>query len=272
MKLYVIQNGYIENDYANIVLNPYIGVDSNREPKARWMQVPVYTVLIETSDRVILFDTACHPLAMSERWPESQQGITPYHCEEENQLLPSLGRIGYLPDDVDVVVASHLHEDHAGGLEFFTKSEIYVHENELKNVLALYAMRGEMGAYIPNDIGQWLERGLNWRMVPGDSGDVDVAEGVTVLNLGPGHCFGVLALHVQLPKTGGVIICSDSINAKVNYGPPARLNGFPYDSIGYLKTVERIRRLADRCGAQVWFSHDMEQFATLTKSDSGYYE
>lgn len=272
MKLYIIDNGYIENDYANIVLNPSIGVNSNREPRARWMQVPVYTVLIETKDRVILFDTACHPLAMSERWPERQREVTPYYCEEENHLLPSLERIGYRPEDVDIVVASHLHEDHAGGLEFFTKSKIYVHEDELKGVLALYARRGEMGAYIPNDIAQWLKMGLNWQMVPADGGDFDIAEGVTVLNGGPGHCFGLLALHVKLPKMGNVIICSDSVNAKVNYGPPARLNGFPYDSIGYLKTIERIRSIADRCGAQVWFSHDMEQFATLTRSDSGFYE
>ena len=60
---------------------------------------------------------------------------------KENELLPNtLKKIGYSPDDIKYVVLSHLHEDHAGCLEMFTKAQIYVNDEELKQVLRLYAL------------------------------------------------------------------------------------------------------------------------------------
>jgi hypothetical protein len=95
---------------------------------------------------------------------------------------------------------------------------------------------------------------------------------VTILNFGSGHAFGMLGLHVQLPETGGVILASDAIYCSQNYGPPVKPPGILYDSLGYVRTVERIRRLAEATKSQVWFGHDAEQFATLIKSTEGYYE
>lgn len=275
MKLHVIPNGWNENDLAHIVLNPHLGTDTDRSPRAEWVRVPIWSVLIETDDgRKILFDTASHPEAMTERWPANQRSLTPYTCPEKELLVPSLARLGVQPEDIDVVIASHLHEDHAGGLEFFPNATAYVHENELKNALLLHATRPEteMGAYIKRDIQKWLELGLRWRPVTPEEGDVEIAPGVTVLNWGPGHTFGMLGLHVQLPKTGSIILCSDAILSAANYGPPAQLNGFPYDSLRVLATTELVRRMAKKHNAAVWFGHDMEQFASLTHASDGYYD
>jgi len=77
---------------------------------------------------------------------------------------------------------------------------------------------------------------------------------------------------VVLPSKGGIILASDAVYTKENYGPPVKLPGILYDSIGFSKTVEKIRRYAKKTNSEVWFGHDAEQFKTFIKSTEGYYE
>jgi glyoxylase-like metal-dependent hydrolase (beta-lactamase superfamily II) len=108
--------------------------------------------------------------------------------------------------------------------------------------------------------------------VANDEGDLTLADDVDILNLGAGHSYGMLGLHVRLKGTGSVILASDAIYQTGNYGPPARLPGAFLDGRGYTKSLERIRRLAQRHHGQVWFGHDLEQFSALRKSTEGYYD
>ena len=45
---------------------------------------------------------------------------------------PGSRRSGFSPEEIDHVVVSHLHFDHAGGLQFFPHATIYVQESELR--------------------------------------------------------------------------------------------------------------------------------------------
>ncbi|MBN9378751.1 MAG: MBL fold hydrolase [Chlamydiales bacterium 38-26] len=91
-------------------------------PKAlwsRWVKVDAHnriplacrTLLIQTdSGQNILFEAGIGNFfepKMKERY-----GI----YEQEHTLLKNLEKIGFKPSDIDVVVLSHLHFDHAGGL------------------------------------------------------------------------------------------------------------------------------------------------------------
>jgi hypothetical protein len=48
--------------------------------------------------------------------------------------------------------------------------------------------------------------------------------------------------------------------------------GISYDSIGFARTIQRIRALADHNKAEVWFGHDIPQFESLRKASEGWYE
>ena len=61
---------------------------------------------------------------------------------------------------------SHLHLDHAGGLEFFRGRDIpiYVHGDELRNGFYGVATGEDFGAYIPH----YLDFSFNWQAFSGD--------------------------------------------------------------------------------------------------------
>ncbi len=272
MKLYVLDNGRIENDLACLVCMPHQGFVENKNPPAEWVTVPVYTVLIEVDGKKILFDTACHPDSMTKRWSQHSKSRNPLSMSKEQELPNVLKRLGYEPKDIDIVVMSHLHIDHAGCLEMFTNSQIIANESEFENVMKLYALNADMGAYVRDDIKGWIDAELTWKLVPNEEKVITLAPGVEILNLGSGHVYGMMALKVDLPNTGTVILASDAINLAVNMGPPIRFPGLAYDTIGFKKTVQYIYDVAQNTNADVWFGHDIEQFNALVKSDEGYYD
>lgn len=272
MKLYVLDNGTMELDKAYLVAIPNPGTIDNKHPPAIWEQIPIYTVLIDHPDGYILFDTACHPKGMTERWPEGTRKAFPYFADEACYLPNRLEQLKVRPEDIRYVVASHLHLDHAGCLEMFTNAEIIVHDDELMRTMKQYAINKDMGAYIWADIEAWVRKGLHWRTIKPHEKEVPLVDGVSILNFGSGHAWGMLGLFVQLAEHGNLILASDAIYTSENIGPPIRIPGIIYDSVGYTATVERILQMANERNARVWYGHDRRQFSELIKSTEGYYE
>jgi glyoxylase-like metal-dependent hydrolase (beta-lactamase superfamily II) len=206
------------------------------------------------------------------RWPQEFQRNFPWRGSEECHLPSRLEQLGLGPDDLRYVVLSHLHNDHAGCIEYFRKSRMLVHEDEFAAAVRAYALHDRTGPYIWQDTDHWIRQEHDWRLVTRDEGDLDLNDNVRILNWGSGHAHGMLGLHVSLPASGKIILTSDAVYCAANYGPPARLSGVFCDSIGYLRTIDRIRALAEQTSSQVWFGHDLEQFRMLTPSTTGWYE
>ena len=102
--------------------------------------------------------------------------------------------------------------------------------------------------------------------------EFELLDGITVLNLGSGHTFGMLAMHVALADCGGFIMAADAIYTSENAGPPIKPPGLMYDSLGYTASVKRLVRRAKECGAQILYGHDMEQMESLRLAPDGFYE
>ncbi|MGE0455469.1 MAG: MBL fold metallo-hydrolase [Vicinamibacteria bacterium] len=64
--------------------------------------------LVETGGKRLLIDTG-----IGDKWSGKQREI--YRIERESGLIEGLAGLGLGPDDIDVVVNTHLHFDHAGG-------------------------------------------------------------------------------------------------------------------------------------------------------------
>lgn len=273
-KLYVLDTGTMKMDKGFMVAMHNPATINNPNPPAEFIEFPVYAVLIDHPEGMILFDTGCNPEGMGEegRWPEGVQTMFPAFQDESCYLINRLEQLKVQPKDIKYVVSSHLHLDHAGCLELFTEATIIVHDTELANTMKQYAMTKDMGAYIWADVQAWVEKDLNWKTIMPHEDEIELAKGIKILNFGPGHAWGMIGLHVELPGEGGIILASDAVYSEENYGPPAKIPGIIYDSVGYLSAVDRIKKYAERTNSKVWFGHDAKQFRSFIKSTEGFYE
>jgi N-acyl homoserine lactone hydrolase len=271
-KLYILDNGRMWGDKSNFIAGCSTATASNLHPEAQWIEFPIQTFLVDHPDGLVLFDTSCHPLGMTERWPDFIRELSPYEVSEDGLLVNRLAQLNVKPSDIKYVVISHLHDDHGGCLELFTNSEIYINDHEFTRTMRQYVLREDLNVHVPKDIEQWIRAGLKWRPVEDDEQEIELMEGVTVLNFGSGHSWGMLGLFLELKNTGNILIASDAIYTAENAGPPIKVPGIIYDSLGYIRTVKKIQRIAKERNATIWFGHDMQQFNGLTKSTDGFYD
>src|SRR5206468_3867507 len=107
--LYALQNGFMGFERSGLFYDEFSG-DRVRIPIACW--------LVRTSDAMILFDTGLSPRAV----PGLLRSDPLARFTEEDLLVHRLDLVGLEPDNVDMVVLSHLHFDHAGGAALFPES------------------------------------------------------------------------------------------------------------------------------------------------------
>ena len=258
MKLYVMGSGTAPDMPREALVSSGAPIDPEDV-----VAIPTMTCLIDHPDGLVLYDTGW---SKPERWPR------PWSIAEEELVLNRLEKMGVRPEDVRYVVCSHLHIDHAGGLEYFTNSEIVVSDIEFTHVAKLYALNELPHPYVKADMEAWLRVGLKWMLIGEEGKVVKLLDGIHLLSFGSGHSYGMLGLLVELEKTGNVILTSDAIYCSENVGPPVRLPGLIQDPEGYTKILNRILQIAEEYDAKLWYGHDMEQFNGLIKSDEGYYE
>lgn len=264
MKLYVLDNGKIVMEADNRVTH-----DSGcgGEPPA----IPIHTFLLDTELGWVLFDAACDPEGMTRNWPEAMRA-NPYLAGPHGAVSDQLALLGLTPDDIRYVVLSHLHLDHAGSLQLFRNATVLVSREEFNKTLHAYADRDFSGFHLESDITHWLRAELRWQFLDPDTAEYVLCPGLTVLNFGPGHSYGMLGLLVELERDGTFLLAADAIYTADHLGPPAKMAGIAYQEKGYFDTIERIRALAQKTGATILFGHDMAQFQTLRKAGQGHYE
>jgi N-acyl homoserine lactone hydrolase len=171
----------------------------------------------------------------------------------ENLPAAQLARAGVAPDEVDLLLLTHSHIDHLGGLFEFPQAPLLVGERERALPRPLYWSGGQ-----PFD---WPDR-RTIRIAD----DARLGPGCAVLQT-PGHAPGQLSLVVELPRTGTVILASDAISrsAEIEEGfdtaadpPTARAS------------AARLMRLAAERDAFVIFGHGPEQWPALRKAPEFY--
>lgn len=230
--------------------------------------IPVEAFLIEHDAGYVLFDAACDPEGMSGRWPEAFR-VCPYIAGEGRYLPERLAKIGVAPKDIRFVVASHLHLDHAGCLKYFTKARIYVNSEEFAKTLQAYLRKEGLGAHVPSDIEGWLDAGLTWQPMPPDIQELELVKDVSILNFGSGHSWGMLGLYVELPRSGPFLLVSDAAYTNESFESPPIMPAFLEDTVGYIATLARIKRLASERNAQIVCGHDLMDFRSLVGRSGG---
>ncbi len=122
-----------------------------------------------------------------------------YRIEEAGKLLSALKQLGLGPEDIDLVINTHLHFDHAGlnvvqteeGLVPLFKNARYLVQRE-EFYEATHPHERNRGSYLPENVEPVAEAGL-FEFV---EGEVEVLPGLRLVPL-PGHTLGQQGVELE---------------------------------------------------------------------------
>lgn len=207
----------INTGYVTMVPNQYLYHNSvlkfRENISGKEEKFPVFTFLIEGAEKLVLIDTG---MAYTERADQ-------YHHIGSDQpkgyaIHEQLEKIGCQPEDIDIVIFTHLHWDHCFYMDKFTKAEFIVNEKEYAfamNPIPLYYKSyeaPELGIIRPFE-------GLSFTMVKGEQ---EILPGIRVFET-PGHSPGHMSVEVDT-KEGKFICAGDSIFIPENLEPVPQLH------------------------------------------------
>src|SRR5690606_35937363 len=90
------------------------------------VMIPTTVWLLRSGETVSLVDTGVVDLEGLAVVHGTYEGPLEHVVTEEMSLLNQLAQHGVRPEDVDVIVQSHLHYDHLGALDKFPRATILV--------------------------------------------------------------------------------------------------------------------------------------------------
>jgi glyoxylase-like metal-dependent hydrolase (beta-lactamase superfamily II) len=178
-----------------------------------------------------------------------------------------LGKIGFRPDEVDTVILTHMHADHAGNVVAFPKAKVYVQREEYEGWTRL--RRGEL--IKTAGPGSWALSSINWenfdrfdeKIAAGRvtliDGDREVAPGITCRLASQSHTFGSQWVEIET-LAGPHIVAGDCVYWYANLEkmwPPGYIQGNPWN---VMRVFEKMSGIVGDKLPRVVPGHDMEVF------------
>jgi glyoxylase-like metal-dependent hydrolase (beta-lactamase superfamily II) len=225
------------------------GADSSRRA-----DIAMSVWLLRGNGRTVLVDAGFYRDKFVRRW-KPVEFSTP---------AAAIQRLGVKPEDVTDIIVSHIHWDHADGVDLFPNARIWIQKEEYQHHVALDGTPRDHA--IDPDDGQMFatlfKRG-RIEQVNGDS--VVIMPGITVFTGGK-HTFASQFATVRT-TSGTVVIASDNAYLYENldsHRPIAQT----LDSLSNLRAQERMKRLASDPRLIVP-GHDPAVFTRFTQPGGG---
>ena len=176
--------------------------------------IPIYCWYLEGGDKKIIVDTG----EMSPVKSEAREAST------DNKIYTfkkNLNRWGLSPEDIDIVIHTHLHNDHCENDYKCVNAVFYVHVKELERVHDPHPLDFR---YLDDYIIDVEEAG----QISTITGDTEIISGIKVIHT-PAHTDGGLSVLVETSKGRAVITGCCTIME--NFNPPKEITAMEMDVI-----------------------------------------
>ncbi len=164
--------------------------------------------------------------------------------DESQEPVRALGKLGVTPEEIGIVICTHLHWDHCFNNSLFPKARIIVQKDEVQYALfplpihALYYESSSIGMTPP-----WLKDFGRFEITDGDR---EVVPGISIVKL-PSHTPGFQGVKVNTGK-GNYLIGSDFCPLFENW--PSRdkepiPSGIHVNLLDYYDSFKKVGTFAD---------------------------
>jgi glyoxylase-like metal-dependent hydrolase (beta-lactamase superfamily II) len=219
---------------ATYVIHPLVvginetdqGIMTYQKGYGKRIWLPVYAFYVAGGDSHILVDTGMEEFVVPPQAVE-ETGLQIMEFED------ALATVNLRPEDVDIVIQTHLHNDHCENTHKCVNAKVYVQKAELeffKN---------------PHPIDhRYYSDLLDHCDVMALEGDVEIAAGIRVV-LTPGHTPGGQSVAVRT-ASGTAVITGFCCNAEnfPSVGPPVA-PGVHINAIEAYESARRAKEMAD---------------------------
>jgi len=210
--------------------------------------------------------------------------------DETQTILAQLGMIGIDPGSISTFIISHFHFDHCGGVKHLPAAKVVAHRLEfeaaespepfeilgysdlsfssqigLRRAQAVQA-EGSAAREKANGVGGGPQQ-LDVRFVPLE-GDVEIARGVHLI-FTPGHSRGHYSLMVERSTGAPLIFAGDAIYTQRSLELEC-IAGFHHDPVASIRSMRRLKTLAEENQAEIFFSHEAESYAAYLRPPAHY--
>lgn len=225
-------------------------------------------LVVRDRGRVILLETGIG--AFFEPTLRERYGVV----EDRPVLLESLAEIGISPVDVDVIVLSHLHFDHAGGLLdawapgktpslVFPNATYVVGAEAWQRAIQPHAR--DRASFIPGLTD--LLAGTDRLELAADDTSSALGDGFR-FHRSSGHTPGLLLTEIEMPD-GPVVFAADLIPGKAWVHLPITMGYDRYPELLIEEKANLLGKLIERRG-RLFFTHDPNlAMGTVAKDEKG---
>jgi len=229
LELHLLSDGFFTLDKSLVVYMKYMGQPYDAALKP---------MLILTPEDKILVDTGIGEL------PERYRKFWTIKRGAEENLKTQLTKHNLKPEDIDVVINTHLHFDHCGNNAIFRNAKFFVQEDELRYAHA--PDKFQQAAYIR----ELFDVNVDYETVHGRH---QVADDIFVVPTS-GHSIGHQSIIVKT-ENKNYVYCGDAAPTRENL-ERRNIPGILYCPHKALKSIDRLKAIKN---SVYIYSHDNEQ-------------
>lgn len=183
--------------YAEVLRRRHENFIETHDDHDTVMPMDYFVWLIRGENFNVLVDTGFNQQAADAR------GRTLLRCP-----IKALEFFGLYPSDIEHVIVTHMHYDHAGNVDLLPTSRFHLQESEVSYATGRYMLYNPLRKPFNVEDVLNIVRGVYQQRVVFHKGDTELAPGIELIHIG-GHTQGLQSVRVNTER-GWVVLASDA--------------------------------------------------------------